>query len=206
MLYVSARDRRLRKSPGEPDCPPLPTFLAPEGRSEHNRLNIFLVVLNAEIKFYRYFRIISQDPPTTPLPDDILNVMRLTLELVELLYWKPTLTMGSQGEVKFAKMVKESRRNPPRRKRADISKTVERGSSEEMELEGDEGKSGFPAGMDLEARKAYGRALMSGPGVLPFHCHLHISSRLSRYLDWHYDPTLFDNTIPPHNSGFFLHL
>jgi hypothetical protein len=29
-------------------------------------------------------------------------------------------------------------------------------------------KYGFPADMDLETQKAYGRALMSGHGILPF--------------------------------------
>jgi hypothetical protein len=32
---------------------------------------------------------ISQNPPTTPLPDDAIALMHLTIELVDLIYWEP---------------------------------------------------------------------------------------------------------------------
>lgn len=44
-----------------------------------HRLNIFLVILIAEIKFQRYLYLISQIPPATPLPKDILDIMDLTV-------------------------------------------------------------------------------------------------------------------------------
>jgi hypothetical protein len=72
------------------------------------------------------------------------------VELVDLLYWNPVPTKGSQGEVEFAKRMKYCQSN-----------TIEKGSREKS-LRGYR----FPADMDLEARKAYGRALMSGHGVL----------------------------------------
>ena len=51
-LYVSARDRHIRESP-EPDSPHLPAFHhACESCRKFEHLNVFLVVLNAEIKFH----------------------------------------------------------------------------------------------------------------------------------------------------------
>jgi hypothetical protein len=99
--YVAARDRRLRES-ADPNSPHLPTYRnVTESRSKFNRLNVFLVVLNAENKFHEYLEMISQNPPTTPLPDDVLALMHLTIELVDLLYWKPVPTKGSPGEKLF---------------------------------------------------------------------------------------------------------
>jgi hypothetical protein len=114
-IYVLARDRCLCKSP-EPDSPCLPTFRhVTERSSTIEHINIFLVILNAEIKFHRYLCMISQNPPTTPLPADVLNLMHLTVELVNLLYWIPVPTKGSQGEVELAEMIKYCQINPPRR-------------------------------------------------------------------------------------------
>jgi len=154
-IYVPARDRRLRES-ADPDSPRLPTLRhVTESRIEFDRLNVFLVILNAEIKFHRYLRMISQNPPTTPLPADVLDLMHLTVELVDLLYWKPVPTKGSQGEAELAKVMEFCRR-----------------------MEGDEAMDNrtrsrvrfrLPAHMDVEARKAYGRALMGGHGALPSH-------------------------------------
>lgn len=146
--YVSAKDRRLRES-FEPQSNPLLAFHhTPENRSKFNHINIFLVVLNAEVKFHRYLQMITQNPPTTPLPNDVLNLMHLTVKLVDLLYWKPVPTKGSPGEPVFIKETKYHQRN--------LSRT--RQSNKRFD---------FPADMDLETRKAYGRALMSGHGVLP---------------------------------------
>jgi hypothetical protein len=160
-IYVSAEDRRLRESP-KPDSPPLPTFHhAPESRSGFDCLNIFLVILNAEIKFHRYLRMISEDPPTTPLPDDVLNLMELTVKLVHLLYWMPVPTKGSPGEAEFTKMSKiPGFRSNLRHKRKYV----------------------FPADMDLEARKAYGRALMSGHGALPYLSSSRIRCTLNMFI------------------------
>jgi hypothetical protein len=85
-IYVSERDRCLRKS-SEPDSPRLPTFChVTESRCWTDCLNVFLVILNAEIKFHRYLHMISENPPPTPLPADILTLMHLMMELVDLLY------------------------------------------------------------------------------------------------------------------------
>jgi len=139
-LYVTAKDRCLRESPS-PNSPRLPSFCHVTKRSNpFEHLNVFLVALNAEIKFQRYLHIIGLNPPTTPLPADVLDLMHLTIKLVEQLYWQPVSTKGSQGEEKT---------KPGHRR-----------------------KFHFPDDMDLETRKEYGRALMSGHGILlPFHPH-----------------------------------
>lgn len=156
-IYVSAGDRRLRESP-KPDSPPLPAFHHAYERSDKfERINISLVILNAEIKFHRYLRMTAQDPPKTPLPDDVLELMHLTVELVHLLYWEPVPTKGSQGEANFVKWGGKS--------------TWSRSKS------GQKRQSVFPADWDLETRKAYGRALMSGHGAL------HLSSSVALFTD-----------------------
>ena len=84
--YVVAGDRRLRET-SNPDSPRLPPFYhVSEQRDQFERLNVFLVAINAEIKFHRYF---EMDQPGTPLPADVINLMHLTIELVDLLYWTP---------------------------------------------------------------------------------------------------------------------
>jgi len=82
--YVIGHDRTLRESPGTTDSPRLPPFTFDANRAALP-LNVFLVVLNAEIKFRRYRRI-----GTMPkLPADVEELMDKTIELVELIYWKP---------------------------------------------------------------------------------------------------------------------
>jgi hypothetical protein len=123
-MYVSASDRRLRESPGELDNRCLPTFHhVAESRNKYNRLNVFLVILNAEIKFHRYLRMIKQNPPTTPLPDDVLDLMHLAVELVDLLYWKPMPTKGSPGEAVFSntmKYLRDREKDNPTRSRSNL--------------------------------------------------------------------------------------
>ena len=84
---------------------------------------------------------VSKKPPATPLPANVLNLMHLTVELVDLLYWRPVATKGSQGEAVYIEMMKCQHR---------------------------QGNLGLPVDMDHETRKANGRVLMSGHGTLPF--------------------------------------
>ena len=172
--YFSARDQRLRKTPS-PDSPPLPTFRDITERSrtiEH--VNVFLVILNAEIKFQRYLDRISHNPPATPLPADVLDLMHLTVELVHLLYWKPVPTKGSPGETVFARKMSESQSKLGRKRRF----------------------LNYPANMDFEARRAYATALMAGHGVLLSLSSSHIQSTEYVYLDYDYDPALFEGATP----------
>lgn len=145
--YVSARDQRLRMS-SSPNSP-LPAFHdITERSSTMERLNIFLVILNAEIKFHWYLHMISQTLQKKPLPADVFNLMKLTVELVHQLYWIPVPTKGSQGETSFSERMEYRRTTSPNR----LSKR--------------RAKFGLPENMDLETRKEYGRALMNARGTV----------------------------------------
>ena len=124
---------------------------------------------------------IHENPPAIPLPTDVLSLMDRTNKLVDLLYWTPTPSEGSKGAAEFARRRYEARRQkkPGRNARPRGEMNVEREFSEEMDGEDAEvenlaspskrrKKFHWPAGMDLEARRAYGEALMSGHGVLHF--------------------------------------
>ncbi|KAH9992714.1 hypothetical protein BJV74DRAFT_877832 [Russula compacta] len=175
--YVAARDQCLRETV-DPRSRRLPPFHHDaETREDFLHLNVYLVALNAEIKFRRYLEMVRARPPPTPLPDHVLSLMHRTIELVSLLYWRPTPTKGSKGERILAEKLASSRKNPGRASRPDPAKTMERRSSEEWGMEEEEDlqipsnisapsrrrqKFHWPEDMDLEARMAYGRALMSG--------------------------------------------
>ena len=201
--YVVARDRVLRES-SDPSSPRFPPFHhVTESRSVPNHLNVFLIALNAEIKFRRYFGMIQPNPPTVPLPDDVLNTMSRTMELMELLYWRPLPTKGSPGEKIYAEAVAYGRQNPVRGARPDPTSTIERSSSEEAEMDvGEDVQSlrriaavrlPWPEDADLETRMAIGRALMSGHGLflvlsLPLFTHSEFTktgSMIRNYLKAH---------------------
>jgi hypothetical protein len=82
--YVVGHDRTLREAPGTADSPRFPAFTF-MNRATSLSLNVFLVVLNAEIKFRRYRRM-----GTMPqLPEDVEKLIDETIRLVQLIYWKP---------------------------------------------------------------------------------------------------------------------
>ena len=174
-VYVVARDRVLRES-SEQSSPRFPPFhhVTESRNDDFDHLNVFLVALNAEIKFRRYFAMTQLNPPTVPLPDDVLSIMSRTMELMELLYWRPVPTKGSPGEKIYAEAVAYGRQNPVRGARPDPTGTIERSSREEMDV-GEDVQSlrgvaavrlPWPEDADLETRMAIGRALMSGHGLL----------------------------------------
>ena len=177
--YVASRDRRLRESI-EPDSPRLPPFRHDyQNRGETQDVNIFLVAINAEIKFRRYFKMIQKQPPMTALPDDVLALMHHVIELVDLLYWVPVPTKGSKGEAILAERAALKRKNPGRSGRPS---RIQYASVEES-LNGESGEEDPPMAAtawklskrsrrldslpyaDSETRKAYGSALMSGHGT-----------------------------------------
>ena len=82
-----AQDRYLREVSGNLERFPPIKFTAPE-RLPKDRLNPFLVILNAEVQFRRYRR---QAPHEMPLPADVLLLMKKTAELVEAIYWEPEI-------------------------------------------------------------------------------------------------------------------
>ena len=83
--YVVGYDRTLRESPGTADSPRFPTFTFDTNRTQSLPLNVFLVLLNAEIKFRRYRRMEAMPK----LPEDVEKLMDETLKLVDLIYWRP---------------------------------------------------------------------------------------------------------------------
>jgi hypothetical protein len=88
--YVPSADRRLRESrdPASPAFPPFRPNTA-HRQLKRDRINPFFVILNAELKFRRYFTMINErEPPGVPLPEDVLRLMHRTIELVDLLYWE----------------------------------------------------------------------------------------------------------------------
>ena len=81
--YVVGYDRTLREAPGTAGCSRLPSFSFDAVRTTYP-LNPFLAILNAAIHFRRYRRMGL--PHLTP---DVENLIDLTIELVELIYWVP---------------------------------------------------------------------------------------------------------------------
>ena len=120
---------------------------------------------------------IQQQPPTTALPDDVLALMRRVVELVDLLYWVPVPTEGSKGYAMQTQRAFMKRKNPERAGRSSQPQYTETTSDEEGGIKGlptptEAWKLAkrsrridwltFP---DVESRKAYGSALMSGHGT-----------------------------------------
>ena len=162
--YVAAADRCLRESP-DPSSPRLPPFRhVSDDRRPVLRLNDFLAVINAEIKIRRYFEMAQ---PTTPLPADVINLMRRTMTLVDLLYWVPVPKKGSPGEAVIAERLASYQNNTttPDPTSAINQETpipsVSRWTSCRSQIR-------WLKNVDLETRKAYGSALMSGHGIFPF--------------------------------------
>ncbi|KAF9512297.1 hypothetical protein BS47DRAFT_1394419 [Hydnum rufescens UP504] len=157
--YIPTLDRRLRES-SDPMSAPFPRFHHSNPHPHSFPLNVFLVVLNAEIKFRRYFTMIAASPPPVSLPNDVLELMHHTNELVDLLYWCPTMAEGLRGKATFAALIANKRINPRRFAKPDPATMIESGSSDEMEMEGGRPTSTrgqqaqWPMDMDLEERRA----------------------------------------------------
>ncbi|KAF8521401.1 hypothetical protein BU17DRAFT_87955 [Hysterangium stoloniferum] len=109
-MYVPGPDRKLREFPGALNDAPLPPFIFPPCRDVGLQLNPFFVILNAEIKFRRYIRQIKSNPPSTPLPTDVLHLINRTLDLVKLLYWEPVLRPGTAGPAPVSRRARRSLR------------------------------------------------------------------------------------------------
>jgi len=159
--YVASRDRRLRES-AEPDSAQLPPFRHPRSHFHGHDVNIFLVTINAQIKIRRYFRMIQQDPPTTPLPYDVLALMSHIMELVELLFWEPAPAKGSNGE---AIQLSIMRKNPERAAKASQLSYTEITSSEESPTPTVSRSVDWGAFPSVEEKIAYANALMCGHGI-----------------------------------------
>lgn len=183
--YVAATDRCLHESidSNSPSLPPFHHETEDRGKDAH--LNVFLVALNAAIQFHQYLEMVDSHPPTTPLPDRVLALMRRTIELVALLYWEPVPTKGSQSEKILSERFAKRRSQRKRAAGYDHADDTEKGPSEEIgvEMEQDEDtqdpttfrtvlsrrmKRSLPEDVDLEAQMAYGRSIVCGYGALFF--------------------------------------
>ncbi len=129
--YVVAEDQCLRESRDSRSISLPPFRPKSNNRPSLHRLNIFLVILNAEIKFRRYGRLHSL---ANDLPPNVQSLMALTQALVDLLYWTPIPRKGSQGEQLRAQLQSSQRRNVPRGARPK-ARLVETGSLSEAKME-----------------------------------------------------------------------
>ena len=128
---------------------------------------------------------IQQEPPTISLPDDVLALMGRVIELVDLLFWVPAPTKGSAGEALRARRAPLKRKNPERAAMPSQPRYTKMTSSEESPSTSTQASKpskrsrrvDWLAFANLEERKAYATALMSGHGIhsLPLiPCHLWI--------------------------------
>ena len=83
--YVLADDRSLREAPGKENSPRFPPFSSPMRNDSGQRLNPFLVIINAEIKFRRFIR----GNKLGELPQDVRELIQKTCQVVEQIYWQP---------------------------------------------------------------------------------------------------------------------
>ena len=162
--YVIGQDRTLRESPGTLDCPRLPAFDFDADRSSTLPLNVFLVLLNAGIKFRRYKRmLLSQHLPN--LPKDVEDLIDTTIQLVDLIYWKPVETLTPYQE--------RAARSAPAME-VDVQDVQDGEMGIRTNVEDDDEasieRSRYPAvkrpgaNAILEERRDYGQYLMSGRG------------------------------------------
>ncbi|KAF8521398.1 hypothetical protein BU17DRAFT_87952 [Hysterangium stoloniferum] len=168
-MYVPAPDRRLREFPGAINHATLPPFTFTSSRAPAAVLNPFFVILNAEIKFRRYLRQINSNPPSTPLPNDVLHLINRTIDLVRLLYWKPTTRPGTLTKGKGKSSGELPRRNPPRYSRpAQFQEADDNGEDGMTSMQGQASGSRHtrpafqcPKDADLATCGAIGSALLS---------------------------------------------
>ena len=133
MNYMVSSDRHLRQTT-ESSSPCLPPFPHErQKRTSYDRLNVFLVILNAKIKFRRYSQEIQLNNITN-VPQDILRLINLIVELADLIYWTPVPTIGSPGKAILDQKIANARRNTPRAARPDTRKLTESTSSEDTEM------------------------------------------------------------------------
>jgi len=110
---------------------------------------------------------IQQDPPTTPLPGDVLQLMDRVMKLVRLLYWVPAPAKGSTGEAIRAKL---RRNNPERAAKHSQPRYTKMTSGEESPQTPPKASTSarlayWLALESVEERMAYATALMCGHGM-----------------------------------------
>ncbi|KAF8809587.1 hypothetical protein BYT27DRAFT_7254703 [Phlegmacium glaucopus] len=90
--YIVGHDHIFRESPGVQSSPRFRSFSPPQQTSPLLPLNPFLVIINVEIKFRRYLR----QAQSRSLPDDVMELINKTVELVDLIFWKPEVLLKEE--------------------------------------------------------------------------------------------------------------
>ena len=158
--YVAAPDRTLRESPGTDDTfPRFPPFSLDSNRRVAQLLNPFLVVLNAEIKFRRYLRM-SQAPLP---PADVMELIKKTIELVDLIYWQPSVRPNTIAAEHLDEPMLVDHQDVP------VGLDMRTGQEEEGEHAIHDSNYGYGrdppgVGATLAERRDYGQYLISGRG------------------------------------------
>ena len=75
---------------------------------------------HAGIKFQCYLQTIEATPPATPLPPDVIELMKLTLDLADLIYWESIASEGLLAVQIRAENFDKRRRNPHRMSRPGV--------------------------------------------------------------------------------------
>ncbi|KDR71451.1 hypothetical protein GALMADRAFT_143724 [Galerina marginata CBS 339.88] len=166
-LYVPGEDHTLRERPGSLTCPRFPPFHFDYSRAK-GPLNPLLVILNAEIKFRRYLR--QTQPPPLPLPDDVMKLINLTIELVNLIYWKPIVrpnTPAVEILLKYGPLPGQESSSQSSDPEKGHSKAKTKAKVPTQKPQEDRGIRGPGPNATLEERRDYGQYLMSGRD-LPF--------------------------------------
>lgn len=175
--YVPSQDRRLRETQ-DIASPRLPPFSGPNRIPQVNPL---MVILSGEIKFRRFIRDLPQSPFPQSLPADVMDLIHKTINLVDLIYWKPEPREGTQGHKIYMQRFDSARRNDTRK--AQSSKRGEDKGASDNAMNSSGSNSGteyahnrsqgsrrrefsFPEGASLERRRKIASLLMSGHGRL----------------------------------------
>jgi len=169
--YVVAPDRTLRECPGTDatTCPRLPSFSFDDRyRSDANLelLNPLLPILNAHIKFRRYLRP-RATPPANPLPPYARALIIKTIQLADLIYWKPdTQAAAANQQAPVPAEMGASEGNPSSIHDDDIEMQAATGAGESGE-----GLNAPGPGATVEERMDYMECMLSGHGKPHIHCH-----------------------------------
>lgn len=169
-----------------------------------------MVILSGEIKFRRFIRDLRESPFLQSLPADVMDLIHKTINLVDLIYWKPEPRPGTQGYEIYMQRFDSARRNDTRKARPgnlrESSDEDKAASDDAMNSSGSDSGTeyahnrsqgsrrrefSFPEGASLERRREIASLLMSGHGrlsstVLWLYWHLSLSD-----LDFDSDDELF---------------
>ena len=165
--YTIAPDGTLRRVPVDDinASERFPTFAFDYNRRADDRLNPFLVILNAEIKFRRLLR----ENPRPGLPDDVMELINKTIYLVELIYWDPVPRPNTRAWTIWEPMEVDDDPKAPQSGDTDMGEFGMRGDDEDddptlRQRGGHNIRGRQHASLTLEERRDIGQNLLSGHG------------------------------------------